>query len=368
MDAVSDNAAACVDLLQPIAALTGAVYAAIDVFRAVNGVARSRSGRPLDCAVSWRLFDDAMREQPTQSQAYRSADELRESRAPARVRATFVPPLEMITVPQLQDCVASNAPVVRRIKQAAAENHYICAVGTGVWLVAAAALLDGRQAPMQWAYQSGFARAYPGVAISNDTLVVHADSRILLTSAPSLAHECVLELVSMMGREELARACRDKFIFDPARHFVASMLPVDRVSGLTRDSPLYRAVQWLTSNAGSPLTIGDAALHAAVSERTLARLFQQHLGISPHEFLTDVRMKLGQMWLEVTLKSVEEIANDCGYADVSAFRRVFKSKFGLTPMGYRTRYATRAPRARWKLERLERAVGSLPPTTRSKFS
>ncbi|MEJ8848629.1 GlxA family transcriptional regulator [Variovorax rhizosphaerae] len=353
MDATPDNnPPICIDLHLPTDALHGAVHSAIDSFRAVNGIARSRDGRNFEGAVAWRLFDEHGVQLALQAPVYRSDEELRWSTDPMRVRGTFIPPLEMITLPQLMQCVEANAPTVKRLRAAMAEGHFICAVGTGVWLVAAAGLLDKLSAPVQWGYQSGFARAFPAVDISNDEMHRAAD-RILLASTPASTHACVLGLLSIMGADPLAQATREKLLFDPARQFVASRIPLDKVSGITRDSPLYRAVQWMSAHAELSFTIKDAAVHAAVSERTLARLFQQHLGISPHDFLTDIRMKRAQMWLEVTLRSVEEIAHDCGYADVSAFRRVFKGRFGLTPMAHRTRYTTRAPRARWKLEQFE---------------
>ncbi|MDM0033445.1 helix-turn-helix domain-containing protein [Variovorax sp. J22P271] len=340
----------CLDLLLPADALHGAVYCAIDTCRAINSIARSRSGRLFDGAVAWRLFGEHLQPHSGQDGVHRSADELRWSIAEPLSRATFVPPLEMVTLPQLAASVQANARTVAHLRDAAAQGHFICAVGTGVWLVAAAGLLEGRRAPVQWSYQSGFARSYPQVAIANEEFVRAAD-RILLAATPSSVHECVIELTAIMGLGDVAHAAREKLLFDPARQFAASMMPLEKVSGITRDSPLFRAVQWIAAHAELPVSIKDAAAHAAVSERTLARLFQQHLGVSPHDFLTDIRMKRAQMWLEVTLRSVEEIAHDCGYADVSAFRRVFKGKFGLTPIEHRTRYTTRAPRARWKLER-----------------
>ena len=355
MDADSaKSSSVCIDLLQPSGALVGALFSAIDAARAVNDIARSRSSRAFEGTVAWRYFDEHARQLTELRQLYRGTDELRWSIEPKRVRATLVPPLEMITLPQLMECTQANAPVMRRLRDAAAEGHWLCAIGTGVWLLAAAGLLDGRQAPVQWGYQSGFVRAFPKVGIVNEEFH-RAGDRILLAATPSSAHECVLELLAAMGCGELAHATRDKLLFDPTRQFVASNLPLDKVSGVTRDSPLYRAVHWMSAHADQAFTLKDVAPHAAVSERTLARLFQQHLGVSPYDFITDVRMKRAQMWLEVTLRSIEEIANDCGYADVSAFRRVFKGKFGITPMAHRNRYTTRAPRARWKLEQFNSA-------------
>lgn len=358
MGAESDSVSVSLELLQPRGFLAGALYSALDTCRTVNGLARSRTGLRNDRPVRWQLIDANGRPRSAEIASYREGDA--DAGRPTTASAVFVPPLEMITLPQLQKSVAANTATIRRLQQAAACNEFICAVGTGVWLVAEAGLLVGRRAPVQWGYQSGFARFYPAVQVSGDG-IVRAAERMLLASTPSFDYECVLELLAMTGLEGLSRAARDKLVFDPSRQLLAATLPLEKVSSVTRDSPLYRAVEWLTTHAETPLTIADAAHRAAVSERTLARLFRKHLGISPHDFLTDLRIKRGQMWLEVTLKSVEEIAHDCGYSDVSAFRRVFKRKSGMTPIEYRARYTQRAPRARWKLEQF----GDDPQGTRS---
>ncbi|ADP19101.1 bacterial regulatory helix-turn-helix protein, AraC family protein 37 [Achromobacter xylosoxidans A8] len=349
MGAAPDNYPLHVDLLQPAGRLNGPVHAAIDTFRTANGIARSRSGQSSGHVVTWScVYDPLMAAQEPEAEHLCFMPPGAPDRA--MERAILVPPLETVSVPQLRASVASNEAVLREIRGAVADGRYVCAIGTGVWLVAAAGVLDKMQAPVQWAYQSGFARAHPDLAIANDP-IVWANERILLAGTPSLAYDCVLELMERTGIAGLAGASRDKLVFDPARQFIASTLPIEKVSGLTRDSPLYRAAHWLLAHAQEAVTIGDAAQHAAVSERTLARLFRMHLAITPHEFLTDIRMRKSQMWLEVTLRSVEDIANDCGYLDVAAFRRAFKRKFGLTPADYRREYTQRGPRARWKMER-----------------
>lgn len=345
-----------VDLLQPAGALAGAVHSAIDTFRTINDVARSRAGRHFAGAVSWRLLDEHAKPQPAAAQPGQSAEERAWAQAPAQFLGTFVPPLRMVTLPQLAESVARNEASRRRVQEAVAEGQVVGAVGTGVWLLAAAGLLDGLEAPVIWGYQSGFARAFPRVRLASESIV--STGPFMLVAAPSMAHECALHMVAMMGGGDLASSTRDHLVYNAPRQFLMSGLPIDLVSGITRDSPLYRAVTWLTAHAHLPVSIEDAAMQAAVSERQLARLFKQHLNVSPHAYLTDVRMKRAQMWLEVTLRSIEQIAGDCGYADVSAFRRAFKTVHRMPPAEYRRRFCARAPRARWKLDQFVAGEGS----------
>lgn len=80
------------------------------------------------------------------------------------------------------------------------------------------------------------------------------------------------------------------------------------------------------------------------------RLFARHIERSPIQFLHELRVKRARMWLEATWRSMHEIADASGYADVSTFRRTFKRIAGMSPSEYRERYTVRTPRAVWQLQ------------------
>jgi AraC-like DNA-binding protein len=69
----------------------------------------------------------------------------------------------------------------------------------------------------------------------------------------------------------------------------------------------------------------------------LRKLFKKEVGVSPLEYLTDLRMKsaetlLTAMWTNEY--SITEIAQMCGFADSLYFSRVFKKHFGCAPSNY----------------------------------
>ena len=69
----------------------------------------------------------------------------------------------------------------------------------------------------------------------------------------------------------------------------------------------------------------------------LRKLFKKEVGVSPLEYLTELRMKsaetlLTAMWTNEY--SITEIAQMCGFADSLYFSRVFKKHFGCAPSNY----------------------------------
>ena len=66
----------------------------------------------------------------------------------------------------------------------------------------------------------------------------------------------------------------------------------------------------------------------------LRKIFKKEMGISPLEYMTNLRMKcaerlLSTMWINGC--SVAEIAHMCGYANALYFSRVFKKYYGCSP-------------------------------------
>lgn len=90
-----------------------------------------------------------------------------------------------------------------------------------------------------------------------------------------------------------------------------------------------------------PLEAGDILLLA-----NLVRLFQDKLGISASESLTDIRMTMSANELRKTSISTGAIAEAVGYPSEAAFQRAFKQH-----MGSRQRVGESQPRRKRALSR-----------------
>jgi AraC family transcriptional activator of mtrCDE len=72
-----------------------------------------------------------------------------------------------------------------------------------------------------------------------------------------------------------------------------------------------------------------------MSRATFVRHFQDRLGCSALHLLTDLRMSLAANELKKPGISTEAVAETVGYRSVSAFRRVFAERMGMTPGEWR---------------------------------
>jgi AraC family transcriptional activator of mtrCDE len=74
-----------------------------------------------------------------------------------------------------------------------------------------------------------------------------------------------------------------------------------------------------------------------MSRATFMRQFQDRLGRSALDLLTDLRMSLAANELKKPAISTEAVAEKVGYQSVSAFRSVFAERMGMTPGQWRRR-------------------------------
>ncbi len=72
-----------------------------------------------------------------------------------------------------------------------------------------------------------------------------------------------------------------------------------------------------------------------MSRATMARHFQERLGRSANDLLTDIRMTVAANKLKVSSASTAAVAEEVGYQSEAAFQRAFKQRMGMTPAQWR---------------------------------
>lgn len=99
---------------------------------------------------------------------------------------------------------------------------------------------------------------------------------------------------------------------------------------------LAPAIAAMFADPARPWKLPDLADLCGMSRATFMRQFQDKLGRSALDFLTDLRMSLAANELKKPAISTEAVAETVGYQSVSAFRRVFAERMGMTAGEWRT--------------------------------
>ncbi|WP_343656087.1 AraC family transcriptional regulator [Paraburkholderia caribensis] len=93
---------------------------------------------------------------------------------------------------------------------------------------------------------------------------------------------------------------------------------------------LAPAITAMFSDPTRPWSLPDLAASCSMSRATFMRHFQDTLGRSAIDLLTDIRISLAANELKNSSMSTEAVAESVGYQSVSSFRRLFADRMGMT--------------------------------------
>jgi AraC family transcriptional regulator of adaptative response / DNA-3-methyladenine glycosylase II len=96
-----------------------------------------------------------------------------------------------------------------------------------------------------------------------------------------------------------------------------------------------RALRLIESGALDDAGVGGLAARLGVGERHLRRLFQQHLGASPHGVARTRRALFAKQLLDETSLSMTQVAAAAGYTSVRRFNEAMRGAFHRTPSDLR---------------------------------
>ena len=101
----------------------------------------------------------------------------------------------------------------------------------------------------------------------------------------------------------------------------------------TRQLPqtLERILQYIRAHLNAALTVGQICEHFRLSRSYLARLFKQHLQMTPTAYINNEKLHYAAELLQNTNMNISEVAAYLGYCDVFYFSRLYKRTFGLSP-------------------------------------
>lgn len=100
--------------------------------------------------------------------------------------------------------------------------------------------------------------------------------------------------------------------------------------------PLTKAIFFCNRHISSGINVEDMARSVGMSRSHFSRTFRKLQGISPAQYLFNLRMTHAKILLE-TKMPLKEISHACGFENLSHFCKKFKEKFGESPGTYRKR-------------------------------
>ncbi len=107
---------------------------------------------------------------------------------------------------------------------------------------------------------------------------------------------------------------------------------------ISSDYSVARAQHYMEQHYMDNITVEKLANLGYMSKTSFNRRFKKEIGITPIEYLIEVRIKMAKLMLKRKENQMTEIAMRCGFGSSAHFSSCFQKHVGLTPSEYRDRY------------------------------
>ncbi|NVZ60720.1 helix-turn-helix domain-containing protein [Pseudomonas gingeri] len=222
-------------------------------------------------------------------------------------------------------------PVIRALKTQAKGGGTIAASCSAVFLLQAAGLLTDRRVTTTWWLGGLLQRIEPRCTVDVDQMVV-CDANIV-TGGAAFAHiDLMLHLLRSRYNPALAEAVSRAMVIDGRQSQAQYIVPAALASG---NELATRLVACFEAGLPNPPSISELAAQLCMSSRTLSRHIKESTGRSVSALLQSVRINRARMLLETSRLSVEQVAQQVGYADTTALRRLMRKVAQATPSQFR---------------------------------
>jgi transcriptional regulator GlxA family with amidase domain len=240
------------------------------------------------------------------------------------------------TGPSVDDVVERNAPVVPWLRGWHKRGVAIASVCSGVGLVAAAGLLDGRRATTHWGLAEQFRQKYPRVRWMPE-LMITEDRGFYCGGGVNASLDLSLFLVERFWGHDVAMQCAKALLIETPRAWQAGFAIVP-LKTRHSDESISRAQEWLHQNFHRTFPLDDPARRAGMSLRNFVRRFKHATGDTPLLYVQKLRVAAAKRLLESHHRTMQEISDAVGYQDIAYFRQLFQRHTGSSPSAYRQRF------------------------------
>lgn len=215
----------------------------------------------------------------------------------------------------------------------------IVSVCTGLYVLAATGLLDGRRATTHWRFSEDIRACYPAVRLEIDQIYV-SDGRFHTSGGLTAGMDLALSLIEAdLGPDAALAVAREMVMYmkrpGNQRQFSGPMEAQTRAQGRFGE-----LIEWLFDHLDETLSVERMAERMVMSPRNFRRVFRERFGVTPARYLEYLRLEQACVLLTSGAMPIEHVAARVGFASADAFRRRFRERYRTTPGEYRARFGS----------------------------
>ncbi|GFN29985.1 AraC family transcriptional regulator [Paenibacillus xylaniclasticus] len=101
------------------------------------------------------------------------------------------------------------------------------------------------------------------------------------------------------------------------------------------DRQIEQAIRFMSLHYAQPVSIEQLSWTLGYHRTHLSRMFKRMTGLSPKQYLMQIRLERAQQLLTETAMPIDQVAASAGFNDPLYFSKKFRSWAGISPSAYR---------------------------------
>lgn len=247
------------------------------------------------------------------------------------------PAMEMLILPAIwrspDRTLGLCADLLPELRRRHEQGTLLCSVGTGSCLLAEAGLLSGRSATTHWNDFDRFEKRYPDVHLKRRHLITQSGNIFCVGSVNSIA-DLMVHVVELWYGKRISRAVENQFSPEIRRTFQTAAF-LEGTHTAHHDELVLEAQMRMQEQLANPQSLADVARKAGLGTRSFTRRFRRATGMSPLQYLMQLRIGEARSLLLHSNIDINEVAWRCGWQSASLFSRQFRLRVGMPPRDYR---------------------------------
>ena len=219
------------------------------------------------------------------------------------------------------------------LRALAQQGRMVGSISDGAYLLAKAGLFDGCRSTIHWqcfdAYRERFPRLDARISL------YEIDGRRFSCAGGTASLDLFLRLIARDHGKKLAFQVAENYVLNTIREDSAPQRLSPGFRYGARDKRLGKILLLMQENLERPLSIATLSERAGTNEKAATRLFERHVGETPHRYYLRLRIERAANLLRQSELQVEEVAFACGFSSSSHLSRHFRPLMGATPKAYK---------------------------------
>lgn len=247
---------------------------------------------------------------------------------------------DLILIPSLdrgfQKFSEGNQLIIKWIAKRYNDGAEVASMCTGAFMLASTGLLNGKQCSTHWSAVAPFRDLFPSVHIQPENLIT--DHEGIYTNGGGYSFlNLAIYLVEKYYDRETAIYCSKIFQIEIDRPSQSAFIIFKGQKG-HGDEAIKKAQDFIESHLDEKISMQDLASMLAIGRRNFDRRFIKATGNTPVQYLHRAKVEAAKKLFETTRKTINEVMYEVGYADMKAFRDLFRKITGTTPIEYKHKY------------------------------